>query len=76
MTFPPALAQFGSDEMVLIELQGSLEVEGNNVGQTVGKLSVDNTTVRSITISQRISNQLLFDDVTEKTNSSHRIPFT
>ncbi|KAK7690444.1 hypothetical protein QCA50_005542 [Cerrena zonata] len=43
-TFPPALAQFGSDELILVELQGSLEVEGDNIGATVGKLSVDPST--------------------------------
>ncbi|PCH42054.1 hypothetical protein WOLCODRAFT_101465 [Wolfiporia cocos MD-104 SS10] len=39
--FPPQLVQFGSDEYVLIELQGSLEVEGNKDGQVVGRLRVD-----------------------------------
>ncbi|KAI0312935.1 Ctf8-domain-containing protein [Amylostereum chailletii] len=40
-SFPPALAQIGSSELVLIELQGDIEVEGNRRGQTVGKLTVD-----------------------------------
>ncbi|CCL99301.1 uncharacterized protein FIBRA_01317 [Fibroporia radiculosa] len=43
-TFSPQLAQFGGDEMVLIEMQGSLEVEGNKDGQTVGKLRIDEIT--------------------------------
>lgn len=38
---PPQLAQFGTDELVLIELQGALEVEGDGQGQVVGKLSID-----------------------------------
>ncbi|KAI0955683.1 hypothetical protein AcV7_006281 [Taiwanofungus camphoratus] len=43
-TLPPQLAQFGGDELVLIELQGSLEVEGDRRGQTVGKLRIDDAT--------------------------------
>ncbi|KAI0067280.1 hypothetical protein BV25DRAFT_1819607 [Artomyces pyxidatus] len=39
---PPTLAQIGSSELVLIELQGELDVEGNKHGQTVGTLTVDN----------------------------------
>ncbi|KZT01384.1 uncharacterized protein LAESUDRAFT_686700 [Laetiporus sulphureus 93-53] len=42
--FPPQLAQFGSDELVLIELQGSLEVKGDREGQVVGKLRIDDAT--------------------------------
>ena len=38
---PPVLAQLGSSELVLLELQGDLEVEGDRNGQTVGKLTVD-----------------------------------
>ena len=37
-TLPPQLVQFGSDELVLIELQGTLDVEGEMEGQFVGKL--------------------------------------
>lgn len=43
---PPQFAQFGTDEVVLLELQGSLDVAGSKEGQHVGKLSIDNTTVR------------------------------
>ncbi|KAI0077062.1 hypothetical protein K474DRAFT_1621797 [Panus rudis PR-1116 ss-1] len=46
-TFPPNLVQFGTDEIVLIELQGSLEVEGDHNGQTVGKLTVDPATKKA-----------------------------
>ncbi|KAH9949995.1 Ctf8-domain-containing protein [Amylocystis lapponica] len=46
-TLPPQLIPFGSDEVVLIELQGTLEVEGVKEGQTVGKLSVDTATKKS-----------------------------
>ncbi|KAI1790664.1 Ctf8-domain-containing protein [Ganoderma leucocontextum] len=41
---PPQLVQFGTDELVLIELQGALEVEGNKDGQLVGELEVDSAT--------------------------------
>ncbi|KAM5537807.1 hypothetical protein V8D89_008575 [Ganoderma adspersum] len=44
---PPQLVQFGTDELVLIELQGALEVEGNKDGQLVGKLEVDSATKKS-----------------------------
>ncbi|KAH7913535.1 Ctf8-domain-containing protein [Hygrophoropsis aurantiaca] len=44
--FPPSLARLGNDDLVLIELQGSLEVECNESssrdGRLVGKLNVDN----------------------------------
>ncbi|KAH9943033.1 Ctf8-domain-containing protein [Epithele typhae] len=38
---PPQLVQFGTDELMLLELQGGLEVEGSKDGQLVGKLKVD-----------------------------------
>ncbi|KAI0046579.1 hypothetical protein FA95DRAFT_1356654 [Auriscalpium vulgare] len=37
---PPSLAQIGTSELVLIELQGTLEVEGDKRGQTVGTLTM------------------------------------
>ncbi|KAI0090997.1 Ctf8-domain-containing protein [Irpex rosettiformis] len=40
-TLPPQLAKFGTDELVLIELQGSLDVEGEISGQLVGKLDLE-----------------------------------
>ncbi|KAI0342678.1 hypothetical protein BDW22DRAFT_1357137 [Trametopsis cervina] len=40
-TLPPQLAKFGADEVVLIELQGSLEVEGESGDQLVGKLDLE-----------------------------------
>jgi chromosome transmission fidelity protein 8 len=43
---PPHLARLGdsnSDELVLIELQGALEVEGPKDGQLVGKLKFDDS---------------------------------
>jgi hypothetical protein len=43
---PPQLAKLGNDEIVLIELQGSLEVEGVQDGQLVGTLKIDPKTVR------------------------------
>ena len=46
---PPCLAKISHDEVVLIELQGSLEVESNHPserdGKHIGKLKIDETTV-------------------------------
>ena len=42
---PPQFAQFGADEVVLVEMQGALDVEGNPNGQMVGKLTIDTETV-------------------------------
>lgn len=44
-TLPPQFAQYGTDEVVLIELQGCLEVEGTVSGQMVGKLDLTNDAV-------------------------------
>ena len=44
-SLPPQLAQFGTDELVLVEMQGSLEVEGSKAGQRIGKLTIDDKTV-------------------------------
>lgn len=46
---PPQLVQFGTEGLVLIELQGALEVEGDKSGQLVGKLRVDPATVSALT---------------------------
>lgn len=46
-TLPPQLARFGTDEVVLIELQGALDVEGDRQGETVGKLCIDEVAKRS-----------------------------
>ncbi|KAI0255134.1 Ctf8-domain-containing protein [Lactifluus subvellereus] len=40
-TLPPALAQLGSSELFLLELQGELEVSGDKRGQLVGRLTID-----------------------------------
>ena|ERR1700733_4316471 len=41
---PPTLVKLtGSDEVVLIELQGSLATTGDTAGQLVGTLSIDPT---------------------------------
>jgi hypothetical protein len=37
-----SLARLGSDDLVLIELQGSLESEGDRGGQSVGELDLSN----------------------------------
>ncbi|EKM58527.1 uncharacterized protein PHACADRAFT_140527 [Phanerochaete carnosa HHB-10118-sp] len=44
---PPQFAQYGTDEVVLVELQGELDVEGDTGGQFVGKLTIDNDTKKS-----------------------------
>ena len=42
---PPQFAQFGTEEVVLVDLQGTLDVEGEMKGQFVGKLSINPETV-------------------------------
>ncbi|KAH9041622.1 Ctf8-domain-containing protein [Lactarius pseudohatsudake] len=42
-TLPPALAQLGSSELFLLELQGGLEVSGDKRGQLVGHLTIDDS---------------------------------
>lgn len=46
---PSGLAKISHDEVILVELQGSLEVECNHPnerdGQLVGKLKIDDLTV-------------------------------
>ena len=42
-TLPPALAQLGSSELFLLELQGELEVAGDKHGQVVGRLTIDDS---------------------------------
>ena len=48
---PSGLAKISHDEVVLVELQGSLEVECNHLsernGKLVGKLKIDDSTVSS-----------------------------
>lgn len=48
---PPQLVQFGAEGLILVELQGALEVEGNKDGQLVGKLRVDPATVSPCLLS-------------------------
>ena len=40
--FPPQLAELGTDEIVLLELQGSFHIEGDHTGQLAAKLSLQN----------------------------------
>jgi hypothetical protein len=40
---PPALAQLGSSEFFLLELQGELQVSGDKHGQLVGRLTIDDS---------------------------------
>lgn len=50
-SLPPQLAKLGNDELVLIELQGSLDVESSlnsdRDGQMVGKFRLDEGSVRT-----------------------------
>jgi chromosome transmission fidelity protein 8 len=39
---PPALATIGANEAVIIELQGSIEIEGEKLGEFIGNLDVTN----------------------------------
>lgn len=45
--FPPQLAKLASDEVVLIELQGAFEVEGDAGGQVAAKLRFGENVSRS-----------------------------
>ena len=42
---PPQLANLGNEELVLIEFQGSLEVQGSADSEFVGTLEIDPKTV-------------------------------
>src|SRR5271170_5396014 len=54
---PPSLAKIGHDEIVLIELQGSLQVEcshdSERNGKFVGKLSINESGVRDCSLHQK-----------------------
>ena len=39
---PPALAKISANETVIIELQGSIEIEGEKSGELIGNLDVTN----------------------------------
>lgn len=43
-TFPPQLAKLGTKEVILLELQGSVQTEGDRDGQLVGTLKIDEKT--------------------------------
>jgi len=45
---PPQLADLGNGDFVLIELQGSLEVQGSVNAEFVGTLEIDPKTVRAL----------------------------
>ena len=45
---PPQLADLGNGNLVLIELQGSLEVQGSTDSQIVGTLEIDPKTVHAL----------------------------
>src|ERR1700722_2497569 len=56
-TLTPSLAKIGHDEIVLIELQGSLQVEcshdSERNGQFVGKLSINESGVRDCSLHKK-----------------------
>ena len=55
-TLPPALAQLGSSELFLLELQGDLVLSGDKRGQLVGQLTIDDSgKVRPMTRLERRS---------------------
>ena len=59
---PPQLANLGNGEFALIELQGSLEVQGSADSQFVGTLEIDPKTVctlLSMTVGPRTLTQAL-----------------
>lgn len=43
--FPPQLAKLGTEEIILIELQGSFQVEGDKSGQLAATLRFDGNEV-------------------------------
>ncbi len=42
-TLPPALAQLGSSELFLLDLQGVLDVTGDKRSELVGRLTIDDS---------------------------------
>jgi chromosome transmission fidelity protein 8 len=40
--FPPQLAKFGTDEVILLELQGAFQVEGDPAGQLAARFQMQN----------------------------------
>ncbi|THH32253.1 hypothetical protein EUX98_g1954 [Antrodiella citrinella] len=55
-SLPPQLAPFGSDELILIEMQGTLETDSKRAGMMVGTLDIDDRTKKS---TLRIGHHLL-----------------
>jgi hypothetical protein len=68
-TLPPVLAQMGSSEFFLLELQGDLEVSGDKSGQLVGRLTIDSdddtttTTTTTTTTKVRLLSKFPFYDL-------------
>ena len=42
---PPVLTRLGSSELILLELQGELDVSGDKHGQLVGRLTIDDDAI-------------------------------
>ena len=71
-TLPPALAQIGSSEFFLLELQGELEVSGDKSGQLVGRLTIDDdptTKVRAPSSPLLILSHAFFGRVNRRSGS-------
>jgi len=51
---PPALAKISANETVIIELQGSIEIQGEKSGELIGNLDVTNIV------------RIFFDEVTPR----------
>jgi len=51
---PPALATIGANEAVIIELQGSIEIEGEKLGEFIGNLDVTNIEKPTLKIAHHL----------------------
>lgn len=51
---PPPLAKIGANETVIIELQGSIEIQGEKFGQLIGNLDVTNVEKPTLKIAHHL----------------------
>ncbi|KAH8117932.1 hypothetical protein DFH11DRAFT_1699199 [Phellopilus nigrolimitatus] len=52
--FPPQLAKLGTEEVVLIELQGAFQVEGDKSGQLAARINVENDAKPTLRIGHHL----------------------
>ncbi|EJD06874.1 uncharacterized protein FOMMEDRAFT_76607 [Fomitiporia mediterranea MF3/22] len=52
--FPPQLAKLGTDEVIIIELQGSFHVEGDQSGHLAARLKLENVTKPTLLIGHNL----------------------